>query len=151
MNPLAINVKRLHPNATMPDYATPGAACFDLYACFDDVSSQASFSHTGIFKIGLAFEIPPGYVMQIFSRSGHGFKSDIRLANCVGIIDSDYRGEICVKLTKEMHSSTLIALVNHGDRIAQAMIIPVPAVTLQEVEEISTTERSDGGFGSTRG
>lgn len=84
--------------------------------------------------------------MMVYSRSGHGFKSDVRLANCVGVIDSDYRGEVKVKLTNDGNE---YMQVNEGDRIAQAMIIPVEQVKFIEVAELSDTERGTGGFGST--
>lgn len=98
------------------------------------------------FDTGLAFEIPPGWVMLIFSRSGHGFKSQTRLANCVGVIDSDYRGQVSVRLTVDAGGGLSVA---HGDRIAQAMLVPIPRVELIEVDELSDTERGAGGFGST--
>ena len=85
-------------------------------------------------------------MLLIYSRSGHGFKNDIRLANCTGVIDSDYRGEVKVKLTSDGDCDFA---VNAGDRIAQAMLIPVPKVELMAVTELSDTERGTGGFGST--
>jgi len=88
--------------------------------------------------------------MLIFSRSGHGFKNDARLANCVGVIDSDYRGEVAVKMTSDRQFSDAHALVvRNGDRIAQAMIIPFPKIKFEEVDELGSTERGTGGFGST--
>src|SRR5690606_14138784 len=94
------------------------------------------------FATGLAFEVPPGWVMLIFSRSGHGFNSNTRLANCVGVIDSDYRGEVKVKLT----SDGGFLKVYDGDRIAQAMLVPAVAVQLVEVDKLSATDRGEGGF-----
>lgn len=149
-----LRVKRLRYDAILPKYATPGAACFDLHAIVDQPwplnavsgTHQSGVSPSRIFPTGLAFEVPEGHVMLVFSRSGHGFRSDVRLANCVGVIDSDYRGEVQVKLTADEGG---YLTVNNGDRIAQAMVIPVPALELVEVTELSTTARGAGGLGST--
>ena len=84
--------------------------------------------------------------MLIYSRSGHGFKNDVRLANCVGVIDADYRGELMVKLTGDTYGQLTI---KPGDRIAQAMLVPVMKVHFKEVQELSETVRGAGGFGST--
>jgi dUTP pyrophosphatase len=139
-----IKIKKLHPNAVVPQYATAGAACFDL-VCVNDVTITPGREHVAL-KTGLAFEIPEGYVMKVYSRSGHGFKNGIRLANGTGIIDSDYRGEVMVK----MHNDGASAVhVSAGERIAQAMIEPVKQVAFEVVEELSDTARGSGGFGST--
>lgn len=150
---MRINVKKLRRNAKLPVYGSHGAACFDLHA-----SSIDGFSAPGrldvvlakpvVIGTGLAFEIPDGHVMLIFSRSGHGFSHATRLANCVGVIDSDYRGEVFVKLTRDWGDVSFLK-VDIGDRIAQAMVVPVPKVLFVEVEEISETARGDGGLGST--
>lgn len=137
---MKLKVKRLVPEAKLPVYATPGSACFDLAATYD-----ASFNKTMNFLTGLAFEVPAGHVMLIFSRSGHGFNNNVRLANCTGVIDSDYRGEVAVKLTSDGHPFS----VSKGDRIAQAMILPIEQVQFEEVSELSESERGFGGFGST--
>lgn len=151
---MQIKVKKLDKTAVLPTYATAGAACFDLYA----VGSLASINndpdhpnewfdtYSVVVRTGLAFEIPEGYVMLVYSRSGHGFKNNVRLGNCVGVIDSDYRGELKVMLTADEGGSMVI---KGGDRIAQAMIIPVNQVSLVEVNELSSTDRGTGGFGST--
>ena len=145
-----IKIKKLHPDAIIPKYATEFSACFDLYA-HKPPNGSTTFQSTAIFNTGLIFEIPRGYAMMIYSRSGHGFNSDMRLANCVGVIDSDYRGEVKVKLTKDdAHQDFRAhATVTHGDRIAQAMIIAVPDVNFIEVDELTKTVRGAGGFGST--
>ena len=152
---MKLNVKALHPDAIVPQYATVGAACFDLHALMEkawvegpEASAQVNPGTPTVIRTGLAFEIPDGYVMLIFSRSGHGFKNDIRLANCVGVIDSDYRGEVQVKLTNDNSEGNFLT-VKHGDRIAQAMIVPVERVELVQVDDLSSTERGEGGFGST--
>lgn len=141
---LRIKVKKLVADAIIPQYATPGAACFDLHSLTEGVASKES---PLVCDTGLAFEIPEGHVMLIYSRSGHGFKSDTRLSNCVGVIDADYRGEVKVKLAKDSLGGIL--QVGKGDRIAQAMVIPVDKVTFEEVDELGSTERGAGGFGST--
>jgi dUTP pyrophosphatase len=97
-------------------------------------------------KTGLAFEIPEGYVMKVYSRSGHGFKNGIRLANGTGIIDSDYRGEVMVKMHNDGDTAVLITA---GERIAQAMIEPIQQVSFEVVDELSDTARGSGGLGST--
>ncbi|UIU26947.1 dUTPase [Escherichia phage vB_EcoS_SA80RD] len=143
-----IGVKRLTDTAILPVFASAGAACFDLHADLksEDGCEQIIFSYEHIFRTGLAFDIPEGYALMVYSRSGHGFKNDVRLANCVGVIDSDYTGEVKVKLTID-HDGCFT--VNHGDRIAQAMLIKLPSVQLVEVDELKTTERGANGFGST--
>lgn len=146
---MKIKVKKLHPDAILPKYATDGAACFDLHVCAPDTVPLAMGQEAGAatFSTGLAFEIPKGHVMLVYSRSGHGFKHGLTLANSVGVIDSDYRGELMVRLTTTHGYAPLP--VGHGDRIAQAMILPLPAVELEEVAELTDTERGAGGFGST--
>lgn len=142
---LQVNVKKLDKNAKLPAYATDGAACFDLHSVTTDWLSQGC---PRVFKTGLAFEIPKDHVMLVFSRSGHGFKSNVRLSNCVGVIDSDYRGELMIKLTQDQSVPSPF-WVNAGDRIAQAMIIPCPSVQLNLVDDLSDTARGTGGLGST--
>lgn len=146
---MKVNIKKLHKDAIIPKYQTAGAACFDLHALndhSDKYSLPVEFVETLTVRTGLTFEIPEGYVMLVYSRSGHGFKNDVSLANSVGVIDSDYRGEVMVKLTNSGYS---LFEVDHGDRIAQAMIIPVNQVSFEEVEELGSTERGTSGFGST--
>lgn len=157
---MKIKCKKLDPNAILPTYATDGSGCFDLYATaaqWDTGGNQWGpvtpdvCKWPVLVKTGLAFEIPPGHTMFIFSRSGHGFKNATRLANCVGVIDADFKGEVCVKLTRDNYADERTPLLNvrPGDRIAQAMIIPVPTVEFEEVDELSETARGAGGFGST--
>jgi dUTP pyrophosphatase len=141
---MQVKIKKLHPNAVIPQYATTGAACFDLVSV-NEVMIIPGREHVAL-KTGLAFEIPEGYVMMVYSRSGHGFKNGIRLANGTGVIDSDYRGEVMVKMHND--GSTAL-LVKAGERIAQAMIIPALQVELEVVDELSDTARGSGGFGST--
>lgn len=148
---MKLKVKAVHPAAILPTYATDGAACFDLHAIMEPMESAYFMCNPGspvTLRTGLSFEIPEGFVMLIFSRSGHGFKNDVRLANCVGVIDSDYRGEVSVKLTNDSSGGNSM-IIRHGDRIAQAMLAPIPRVELELVEELGATARGAGGFGST--
>ena len=141
-----IKVKKLRPDAHMPELGTPGAAGADLYACMD--TDCAAITPGSILKIGtgLAVEIPPGYFGAIFARSGLSTKKGLRPGNCVGVIDSDYRGEIIVALRND---SRFDQLITNGERIAQLVIIPCVSPIFVEEEELSDTERGDGGFGST--
>jgi len=139
-----IKVKSLSPLAQMPAYATAGSACFDIATIVDNIDISPSSS--AVLRTGLSFEIPPGHVMMVYSRSGHGFKNGVRLANSVGVIDSDYRGELMVKLHNDSRARFSVSC---GDRIAQAMIVPVQQVTFESVEELTDTARGTGGFGST--
>lgn len=141
---MKIHVKKLHESANLPRYATTGAACFDLQTI--EAGELSPYGGTCQFRTGLAFEVPEGHVMLIFSRSGHGFKNDISLSNCVGVIDSDYRGEVQVKLRND---SAIRFGFEPGDRIAQALIMPIPTVQLVEATSLSETDRGAGGFGST--
>lgn len=139
---MKLKVKRLSEDAVVPRYATDGAACFDLVATERKIGSDG----TATYATGLAFEIPKGHVMLVFSRSGHGFKEGLRLANCTGVIDSDYRGQVVVKLQAD-HPQPDWPRV--GDRVAQAMLVKLPVVEFEEVEELTETKRGNGGFGST--
>lgn len=146
---MQINIKQLSPLAKMPTYATDGSGWFDLYS-INTLPRLVQEGHPVVFDTGLAFEIPPGYGMFILSRSGHGFNFDTRLANCVGCIDSDYRGEIKVKLTCDVERDEGMPMsVMPGDRIAQACILPIPRVSFEFVDELVETARGKGGFGST--
>lgn len=156
MSELTVKIKKLHPDAIVPEYASIGAGCFDLHSIESGTPGQ-TYGLKASFRTGLCFQIPDGYVMLIYSRSGMGFKYGITLANSVGIIDSDYRGEIKISLTNEIISHHYDYCpapgsefkIKKGDRIAQAMIIPIPKVSFEVVQELSDTERGTGGFGST--
>lgn len=140
---LTIRFKKLHPDAKAPFQATLGSAGYDLTAVYME---PVAHTHRRIVKYGtgLAVEIPSGYVGLVFPRSSV-YKADVQMANCVGVIDSDYRGEITavfyVDLTSENYAK--------GDRIAQLVIMPIPAVKFVEAEELTDTERGIGGYGST--
>lgn len=142
--PLNVKIKKTHEDAIVPTYATPGAACFDLHALAS--GEVGACGGTLSVRTGLAFEIPAGHVMLVYSRSGHGFKHGVRLVNGTGVIDSDYRGEVMVCLKNDGPEPLTVM---HGDRIAQAMIVPIPQVELVEVDDLTDTKRGKGGFGST--
>jgi dUTP pyrophosphatase len=150
-----INIQQLHTNAKVPTYAHHGDACFDLYAATVDGNTHiGKIVYEGapvVCGTGWSFEIPADHAMLVFSRSGHGFNYDLRLANCVGIVDAGYRGEVMVKLTCDAPDDDVSPpyKINPGDRIAQAMIIPVERVSFDVVDELSETERGDGGLGSS--
>ena len=145
---MEVKIKRKHPGVKIPTYGTEGAACFDIYA-----DLGGSYYTLGAYwedleiPTGLFFEIPEGKALLIYSRSGHGFKNDIRLSNSVGVIDSDYRGELKVKLRADSKNNPLE--IDSTTKIAQGMIIDVPKVSFSVVEELSETQRGTGGFGST--
>lgn len=141
-----LKIMLLRAGAKLPVYATPGAACFDLHADLGDCDTSHSGTGSMVVGTGLMVEIPEGYVMLLFSRSGHAFSKNTRLANCVGVIDSDFRGEVMVKLTRDDGGSIA---VEQGERIAQAMVLPVPNVNFVEASELSETARGKGGLGST--
>lgn len=154
--PMRIKIKRHHDWARIPEYATDGSGCFDLYGrAVPPAFGEPRYPQAILFDLGISVEVPRGYVMMIYSRSGHGINKDIRLSNCVGVIDSDYRGTIAVKLRADSNpgGATLDDWANPHTkmpiRIAQAMIVPVPQVEFLEVDELSTTVRGKGGFGST--
>jgi dUTP pyrophosphatase len=139
---MILKVKRLHHDAELPQYQSDGAACFDLVA-IDRVLDGHGIA---TYSTGLAFDIPQGYVLLIYSRSSHGFKSHTRLVNCVGVVDSDYRGEVFVKLIRDDRMTDLPWI---GDRVAQAMLMTVNQVEIQECDELSETKRGSNGLGST--
>jgi len=147
---MKIRIQKLHPDAIVPRYATDGAACFDLHACLDPHQEGRRIyrSSPKAIPTGLAFEIPHGHVMLVFSRSGHAFKNSTRLGNCVGVIDADYRGEVMVNLTRDDSELDMLQ-IRYGDRIAQAMLVPYPRVSFIETDGLTETDRGAGGFGST--
>ncbi len=146
-----LKVKRLFPDARLPEYATPGSACFDL-AAHRVISNHGEhcagvFQHQPrVFGTGLAFEVPENYVLLVFPRSGLAFKHGIRLSNCVAVIDSDYRGEVMISLTADGSDYNQICA---GDRIAQAALFPIPQVMFRETVALSETVRGACGLGST--
>lgn len=147
--PLSVQLKKLHADAVIPKYQTAGAAGADFHAYCPDLPIFVPPGRTVKVPTGIAlFLRDPGYVLQLSPRSGLGSKGII-LANTVGIIDSDYQGEICIMLYNRSHEAFE---VKHGDRIAQGMFQPVKQACFQVVAEFSSrTERGTGGFGSTGG
>ena len=139
-----MKIKLNHANAKVPTYATDGSACFDLY-CAEVVEM---LSDTATINTGISVEIPEGFAMMVYSRSGHGFKNDTRLCNAVGVIDRDYRGEIMVKLRKD-NVKSMPADISVGSRVAQAMLIPVNKVSFEVIKQLSESGRGSGGFGSS--
>lgn len=144
---MKLNIKLLHADVPVPRYATSGASAFDLRAYFPHYPIRTVVPGTEgvIIPTGIAVEVPPGYGLMILSRSGHGFNERVTLANGTGLIDSDYRGEIMVKLVSDLYPLE----IRQYDRIAQAVLVPMPQVEFVVVDELSKTERGAGGFGST--
>jgi len=138
-----MKVKKLKDNAVIPTCGSAYAAGWDLYSTED-----YSIVPGGMVKIstGLAFEIPKNNFGGIFPRSGCATKKGLRLANCVAVIDSDYRGEILVPLYND---SDEVQHIDAGDRIAQMVILPFTPVVMEGVDELDETERGENGFGST--
>lgn len=141
-----LKVKRLNPLAQMPQRGTQGAAGLDLFACIDSPITIKPHDLV-IIPTGIAIALPnENYVAYIYARSGLGVKNGICLSNGVGVVDSDYRGEICVGLCNISKKSYTIM---PQERIAQLVIAPVCPVSPTEVEILDDTERGNGGFGST--
>ncbi len=142
---MVLKIKPLNDGAFIPKRATSESAGLDIFAFLKE---PVTINPGEIIKIpsGIAVEITKGYVGLIYPRSGLSTKFGISLANCVGVIDSDYRGEL---LTPLINHSDKPFTVNNGDRIAQLLISPVLLPEIEVVKELSRTERGEGGFGST--
>jgi dUTP pyrophosphatase len=140
-----IRLKLLREGATVPTYGSVEAAGADLYACIENAVSVAP-NETAWIPTGIALEIPEGYAGLVYARSSLGAKRGLAPANKVGVIDSDYRGEIKVVL---YNHSKQEQIVEPNERIAQLVIAPVITPGFQVVDELQDTERSGGGFGST--
>lgn len=140
-----ILVKCLREGAVLPTYGSAGAAGGDLYACLDEKITIAP-GETAFIPTGLAMAIPQGFAGLVFARSGTACKRDLAPANKVGVIDSDYRGEIMVALHNH---GKQVRTVEKGERIAQLLIMPVLTPIFQEEAELDETDRNAGGFGST--
>jgi dUTP pyrophosphatase len=165
---IQVKIKLFSENAMVPTYATPGSACFDIYASEDTLIHPGE---TVLVPTGLAFEIPLSYQMKIHPRSGISLKTPLRIGNSPACVDSDYRGEVKVLLwnTSERgenagvydldnHLVSSGSLISHhskaykiskGDRIAQAEVVPAYTAEFSVVEELGDTERGNGGFGSS--
>ena len=143
---MELKIKKLKENARIPQVATTGSAGMDLYACIDE-SVTLSPGELRIIPTGIAIELPDnGCAAFLYARSGLGVKHGICLSNGVGVIDSDYRGEVCVGLC---NVSDKPYVIEPFERVAQMVIAPVFVPTVREVGELSSTERGAGGFGST--
>jgi dUTP pyrophosphatase len=145
MDTIALKVKRLPHCHAMPAYASQGAAGMDLSAAIDDEVTLEAGARMRI-PTGIEIEVPPGFQGQVVPRSGLADRAGISLTNCVGTIDSDYRGEVQVLLIN--HGSAPYTF-KRGERIAQLVLIPIPRVEVLAVEELSQSVRDRGGFGST--
>ncbi len=148
---MEVRIKKLHPNAVIPTYAKDGDAGMDLTAVTKSYDRDGNI----VYGTGLAFEIPKGYVGLVFPRSSIS-NLDITMSNCVGVIDSGYRGEVTAKFKPAMlfnrEQRPIILnnrIYNVGERIAQLIIIPYPQITFVEADELSETERGAGGYGSS--
>ena len=140
-----INLKKLTKTAIIPTRGSSQAAGYDLYADIDEPVTIKPHM-TEMIHTGIAIEIPDGYFGAIFARSGLAAKQGLRLANCTGVCDSYYRGEYMVAL----HNDSIITrIVNPGERIAQLIVMPYLHVEFNETDELTSTERGEGGFGST--
>ena len=140
-----IAVKKLSPKAILPTYGSSEAAGADLYACLDAPVTVAP-GQTAWIPTGIALEVPKGCAGLIYARSSMGTKRGLAPANKVGVIDSDYRGEIRVVL---LNHGAQEQIVEPGERIAQLIITPVLTPEYEEVTELTDTDRGTGGFGST--
>lgn len=145
MQTVQLLVRRLSPKAQMPKRATEGSAGYDLYADIPQPITLA-VGETAALGTGVAVAVPEGYVGLVFGRSGLGLKYGIVPANAVGVIDSDYRGEIIVGLRNHGQEPYTI---EPGDRMAQLVLVPVAVPEPIEVQELTDTQRGSGGFSST--
>ncbi|MCM1364680.1 MAG: dUTP diphosphatase [Faecalibacterium sp.] len=145
MNKFDVKIKKLNENAIVPTYGSEFAAGADLYACLDESLTiepgETQFVHTGI-----AMELPLGYAGLVHARSGLASKRGLAPANKVGVIDCDYRGELMVALHN--HGKTA-QIIEHGERVAQLLIMPYVTAAFDVVDELGETVRGAGGFGST--
>ena len=142
---LNVEIKKLSEKAVLPAYQTEGAAGMDVSACIDEDIALNPMERK-LISTGFAIAVPDGYAAYLYARSGLASKKGITLPNCVGVIDSDYRGEVKVAL---VNLSDEPFEIKNGDRIAQMVISPVIQVALIEKDELSETKRAGGGFGST--
>ena len=143
---MEINIKKLHEDSIIPTRGSEEAAGYDLYAYLEDEKIDLNPGETKMIGTGIAVEIPTGYFGAIYARSGIAAKRNLRPANCVGVIDSDYRGEIKVPLYND---SDKVQSLDNKERVAQVVIMPYLNVTFNEVDNLSESNRDQGGFGST--
>ena len=146
MNTMQLKIKKLKDNARIPKRATDGAAGMDLYACIPEAITLAP-GQLAVIPTGIAIELPDNTCAAfLYARSGLGVKHGICLANGVGVIDSDYRGEVCAGLC---NVSDKPYVIEPGERVCQMVIAPVLTPEIVEVAQLGDTERGAGGFGST--
>ena len=143
---MQIKIKKVNPNAKTPTRGSDQAAGYDLYACLETENVTIDAHKTVKVPTGLSMAIPEGYFGAIFARSGLAAKQGLRPANCVGVIDSDYRGEFMVMLHNDTDESKT---VENGDRVAQLVVMPFMPVDFEETDSLDETHRGAGGFGST--
>lgn len=142
---MEVRVKRLREGAKLPTYGSSEAAGADLYACLEEAVT-IQHGETVFIPTGIALEVPKGCAGLVYARSGMAAKRGLAPANKVGVVDSDYRGEIMVAL---LNHGSAAQVVENGERIAQFLITPVLQPAYMEADNLSDTERSTGGFGST--
>ena len=143
---MKLQIKRLRPDAKIPTRGSAAAAGDDLYACPDSETVTIAPHTSQKIGTGIAVAVPDGYFAAIFARSGLAAKEGLRPSNCVGVADSDYRGEYFIALHNDTDTTKTI---HKGDRIAQMVVLPYLSVTFEEVDELDETDRGAGGFGST--
>ena len=143
-----IKVKRICEEAKLPTRGSEKAAAYDVYACLPDENAPVTIMphQTMLIGTGLRMAPPEGFYVGVYARSGLSSKEGLRPANCVGVIDEDYRGEYLVAVHND---SEVTRSVRHGDRIAQILLQKRYDMDFEEVDELDTTGRGDGGFGST--
>lgn len=141
-----IKLKQLHLDARLPEYKTEQANGADLFACNDDEIYLHAQGQSQLIPLGFSMELPGGYAALLLPRSGLGHKQGIVLGNLVGLIDSDYRGEVFVSL---WNRGLDLVKIKNGDRIAQMLIVHAPQYQFEWAQELDETERGEGGFGST--
>lgn len=143
-----INIKLLNNKAKIPTRGSEHSAGYDLYAVIDNVSGvQTILPHSQeTIGLGFAIEIPEGYFVGIFARSGIARSKGLRPSNCVGVIDSDYRGEVMISVRNDTDE---IMGIEDGERIGQLVVLPFMSVDFKEVDNLTETVRGEGGFGST--
>ncbi len=142
---MQLKIKRLHPQAVLPRRATPESAGLDLCACLDGPLTIEPFALVKV-PTGLAIALEPGTVGLVYPRSGLASKFGVTLSNCVGVIDSDYRGELLIAMTNHSRQPYTI---RPGDRVAQLVVTPILLPEAVWAEELDETARGAGGFGST--
>lgn len=142
---MKIHIKKLTETAILPERGSAYAAGYDLFA---DIQGNLEVlpGETKMIGTGLSMEIPKGYFGGIFARSGLSSKEGLRPANCVGVVDADYRGQVCVALHND---SAVVRTIQPGQKIAQLVVVPFLSVEFEEVSELGDTVRGIGGFGST--